>query len=244
MDRTDAFARLAALQESVRLAMTPARSIYDPKGVADLFRRYLRVRDALRADLPALFDDLPVWGSDTSASYSFDDMIRLFRDIQYCLTVLSTAASPPAAVPMSVTREGVFLAGQHFDALQRIREIVDTARSSIVIVDGYVDAKVLDLLTAKSPSVTARLLTKGVSPALSAAASAFNKQYGGLSIRTSNAFHDRFVIVDDQDFYHFGASLKDAGNRGFMFSRIEESHVVGAVRVALAKEWQAATIVV
>ncbi|MDE3034392.1 MAG: hypothetical protein KGJ14_00345, partial [Nitrospirota bacterium] len=71
---------------------------------------------------------------------------------------------------------------------------------------------------------------------------AFNKPYGMLSVRTSDVFHDRFVIIDDRDFYHFGASIKDLGRRGFMFSRIEETLVVDELRKQWTNEWKKAKV--
>jgi hypothetical protein len=142
---------------------------------------------------------------------------------------------------MTVTREGVFFSGQQFDALRRITEILAPAKSAIVIVDGYVNEEVLDLLSTKGGRVEVRILTREVPPPLAVAARRFNQQFGRLSIRTSAAFHDRFVIVDDRDFYHFGVSIKDAGNRGFMFSKIEEPGVIGPLQAAIAQEWQNAT---
>jgi hypothetical protein len=76
---------------------------------------------------------------------------------------------------------------------------------------------------------------------LKTAAEAFNRQYGGLETRMSRAFHDRFVFVDETDFYHFGASLKDLGNRGCMFSRIEEQDVIDALQSKWTQEWAKAT---
>jgi len=118
------------------------------------------------------------------------------------------------------------LRANNFDAVQRITGILAQAETTILIVDGYIDASLLELLSAKKPVVEVRMMTKSVSPSVKQLAIAFNKQYGKLSIRTSIAFHDRFVVIDDHEFYHFGASLKDAGRHGFMFSRIEEPRVI------------------
>lgn len=75
--------------------------------------------------------------------------------------------------------------------------------------------------------VEVNILTKNVTPKLKATALAFNQQYGKLSIQKSNAFHDRYIIIDKSDFYHFGTSIdKHLGNRGFMFSRIEEPEII------------------
>ena len=49
----------------------------------------------------------------------------------------------------------------------------------------------------------------------------FNAQYGGLSVKTSMAFHDRFLIIDDKEPYLIGASLKDLGRKCFGFTKME-----------------------
>ena len=46
------------------------------------------------------------------------------------------------------------------------------------------------------------------------------------------------------DFYHFGASIKDLGTRGFMFSKIEEPTVINALNQQWSKEWDAGTLVI
>ena len=41
-----------------------------------------------------------------------------------------------------------------------------------------------------------------------------------MQVRTSDRFHDRFLILDET-VYHLGASLKDLGKKLFAFSRME-----------------------
>ena len=141
------------------------------------------------------------------------------------------------AQAVSIEREGLFVAGQHFDALQLAVQLLSRAQTSIVLIDAYIDHRVLRLLSGKRETVRVSILTRTLPGDVKAAAGAFNKQYGPLEIRTSDAFHDRFLIIDDKDFYHFGASLKDLGNRGFMFSRIEEPAVMELLRTQFAVEW-------
>ena len=62
--------------------------------------------------------------------------------------------------------------------------------------------------------------------------------------RTSDTFHDRFVVVDNAEFYHLGASTKDLGMRGFMYSRIEEQAIIDLLRQKLDKEWKRANQVI
>jgi hypothetical protein len=54
----------------------------------------------------------------------------------------------------------------------------------------------------------------------------FNEQYGKLEMKMSNDFHDRFLIIDQNELYHIGASLKDLGKKCFAFSVIEEKNLL------------------
>ena len=145
---------------------------------------------------------------------------------------------------MEATSEGVFFRGEYYDAMRYVQRIISAANESITVIDNYVDENVLDLLSNKASTISVNILTKAVSSALKMAAIAFNKQYGGLSIRESNAFHDRFIIINESDYYHFGASIKDLGSKGFMFSRIEEPKVVRDLRNRFVREWGAANVVI
>lgn len=143
---------------------------------------------------------------------------------------------------MKITREGLFSSGQVFDAIQLVADIFSCAKQSIMIVDNYIDEKVMSLMTTKDSKVEVKIITRKVSPAFRTKANEFNKQYGGLSIRLSMEFHDRFVIIDGVDFYHFGASIKDLGKKGFMFSRIEEPEITKSLSLKLTQEWKKAKI--
>ncbi len=222
------------------------------ESVRVVYVRYAELRMILQSLYPSLFADLqeqpipPKVGTGSGSPITDVYYVKsLVYDINYCLDLLSFVVNP--AVPSAtVTREGVFFTGQFFDALLKITDLITQAQKNIVLIDGYINEDVLKLLTAKSDAATGSILTnsKSVSPALTTAATAFNKQYRGLNIRTSQAFHDRFVIIDDRDFYHFGASIKDLGNRGFMFSRIEEPIVITSLRHEFANEWARASVVV
>jgi hypothetical protein len=160
--------------------------------------------------------------------------------------VLKPVVPASADTDIKLSREGVFFKGQHFDAMRFVGRVLSQATASILIVDGYPGEALLGLLAEKGASVTVRILTKPeqATGKLKTLVDAFNKQHGGLSVRASAAFHDRFVVVDDRDFYHFGASLKDVGSKGFMFSVIEEPAVVAAVRQAVEEDWDSATPIV
>lgn len=253
MEIPEIIAKLTALHNSLESWLENPRARYfDPKNTLDLFKRFIPIREELRSSYSSLFEDLPL-REEPKPSGTTDHEGRgyierhhfelLRRDVNYCLDLLS--AQPTVYVPsMTISREGVFFAGQYFDALQKVTGIIEDANARIDIIDAYVNPDVLSLLTRKKPSVAVNILTKSVDPALKTASTAFNKQYGKLQIRTSDAFHDRFIIIDSKDFYHFGASIKDVGKRGFMFSRIEEEDVIKAIGKKLGEEWNGATVII
>jgi hypothetical protein len=139
-------------------------------------------------------------------------------------------------------REGIFHEGQYYDAQRVVKDIFLDAQKRIAIIDNYISEMVFDLLVTKKPAVEVSILTQSITPDIRAAAIAFNKQYGNLSIRTSKNFHDCFVITDDHNFFHFGASIKDLAKRVFMFSRIEEQEIINSIKAKFDQEWRAASI--
>lgn len=246
MGRHEILSKLKALRNNVaKFIEKRSARFFDARDVIDLFHRYISIYDELLSKYPSLFSDLPTRDiPKPSNTADFNGrgyitrhpLVILLRDIEYCIDIFSNM--PSVDIPsMKVSREGIFFAGQYFDALLKAEEILSKANQSIWIIDGYINPDVLALLTTKKSSVKAKILTKEVPPAVKTAIVAFNKQYGNLSIRTSQTFHDRFIIIDDSDFYHFGASIKDLGNRGFMFSRIEESQIIDALRTKWTEEW-------
>lgn len=100
--------------------------------------------------------------------------------------------------------------------------MIKKARKSILLIDNYVDESALDLLTKKKKNVEVVILTKNLSKALKQDAKKFNAQYPKISIKEFDKAHDRFLIIDDKDIYHFGASLKDLGKKWFAFNKFEE----------------------
>ncbi|MBQ0104406.1 MAG: ORF6N domain-containing protein, partial [Prevotellaceae bacterium] len=117
--------------------------------------------------------------------------------------------------------EGIFYEGEVFSARAFIEDLIKSAKQSVIIVDAYIDASILELLTVRNDGVTASVYTESITPALQCAWQLYNRQYPADQItlqRYSSKFHDRFIIIDDT-VYHVGASLKDLGKRLFAFTR-------------------------
>ena len=132
-----------------------------------------------------------------------------------------------------------FTEGQYFDAFTAIKECIKEAKISIVLIDGYIDVNNLAFFPGKEPTIKLRLLTKSKSmdASLQRAIELYNKQYENLKINSSENYHDRFLILDDRIFYHIGASIKDAGNKTFMYSKIQDEDIMNLIRKKLSHEW-------
>lgn len=141
---------------------------------------------------------------------------------------------------VTISPEGIFFSGQYFDALLKVNSIVSNAKSEIILIDNYVDENILHLLASKNSAVHCKILTlpQSLNSSLNSFILAFNKQYKNLEVKSSNKFHDRFLIIDKNEFFHFGASLKDVGNKGFMFSKIDEDFIKKLLLQEFEKEWR------
>lgn len=117
--------------------------------------------------------------------------------------------------------EGVFYDGQLFDAYKFVADLIRTATTSLILIDNYIDDTVLTLFTKRIPGVTATIYTAQISKQLSLDLQRHNSQYEPIDIRQFNQSHDRFLIIDEKELYHIGASLKDLGKKWFAFSRIQ-----------------------
>ena len=116
-------------------------------------------------------------------------------------------------------KQGIFYNGQMFDAYLFISDLVKSAKKSIILIDNYIDESVLTLFS-KNTNINITIYTKIISKQLKLDIEKYNKQYNNLELKSTKSFHDRFMIIDDDNIYHIGASLKDLGNKVFAFSKI------------------------
>lgn len=121
-------------------------------------------------------------------------------------------------------KQGIFFEGQIFDAYIFISYIIKSAKSSIKIIDNYIDDSVLTHLS-KNQNVKTTIYTSIISKELKLDVEKYNKQYKAIELKNFKNSHDRFIIIDDEVVYHLGASLKDLGKKWFAFSKLDNSTV-------------------
>lgn len=123
-------------------------------------------------------------------------------------------------------KQKIFFNGQIYDSYSLIIDIIKSAKTKILIIDNYIDDSILKMLSKKNKNVEVVILTSQNCNLNKLDISRFNKQYPSLKISYTNKFHDRFIIIDNKELYHSGASLKDLGKKCFAISKIEDMEYV------------------
>ena len=143
------------------------------------------------------------------------------------------AAEPPL--------QGVFYDGQLWDARALVLKLVARAKRSLILIDNWATAETLDLFAKKRKDVKVTVITsehykKNIPhhQISDADIETFNAQYPKLSVRYSETFHDRFLIIDDKELYLIGASLKDLGKKCFAFTKLDPGAIRGIKKSAFS----------
>lgn len=116
--------------------------------------------------------------------------------------------------------EGIFYNGQIFEAYAFATNLIRSAKHSLTLIDNYIDESVLLMLSKRNTGVTAEVFTQNINRQLQLDLERHNSQYPPIDIRTYRQCHDRFLIIDNTEVYHIGASLKDLGRKMFAFCKM------------------------
>ena len=123
-------------------------------------------------------------------------------------------------------KQRVFFEGQIYDAYSLIIDIIKKANKKILIIDNYIDDSILKMLTKKKNNVEVVILTSDKSNINNLDIQKFNKEYSMLNVAKTNKFHDRFIVIDNKEMYHLGASIKDFGKKCFGINKIEDIEII------------------
>ena len=117
--------------------------------------------------------------------------------------------------------EGIFHDGEIYGAYSFVSDLIRSAKTRIVLIDNYIDDRVLTMLDKRNDGVKATIYTKNFTKQLSLDIAQHNKQFAPIDVEPFNLSHDRFMIIDDV-VYHIGASLKDLGKAWFAFTKMND----------------------
>lgn len=126
-------------------------------------------------------------------------------------------------------KQRIFFDGQIYVAFSFIVDLIKKAQNKLMLIDNYVDTNTLNLLCKKNKGVSVLIAGAGNGSLTIKDISKFNAQYNGLTVKTRNDFHDRFLIIDNSEVYLIGASIKDAGKKSFGITKIEDQTIIDSI---------------
>jgi len=162
-----------------------------------------------------------IWATNTLKSYllkgyviqdRIENMEKKLFEHDHKIEFLLNTNLPP--------NQGIFYDGQLFDAHVFVAKIMKSAKKSILLFDNYIDETVLLQLSKREKGVKVVIYTKNNTKQLQLDLERFNKQYEPIEVVEFSKSHDRFLIIDETEVYHIGASLKDLGKKWFAFSKL------------------------
>ncbi|MCL2384154.1 MAG: ORF6N domain-containing protein [Oscillospiraceae bacterium] len=127
-------------------------------------------------------------------------------------------------------KQKIFFEGQIYDSYKLIIDIIKRAKCKIVIIDNYISDDVLKMLTKKNKDVEVVIITLDMGNVSKLDIQKFNQEYPVLRIARTKKFHDRFIIIDNEELYHCGASIKDLGKKCFAISKMENTEIINIMK--------------
>ena len=121
--------------------------------------------------------------------------------------------------------EGIFYKDQVYDAYQFVANLIKKATKSIILVDNYIDDAVLTLLSKRNEKCKAIIYTKRLSKEVKLDLEKHNKQYPAIKVKKLQDIHDRFLIIDKNEIYHNGASIKNLGEKLFAITKMDKRNL-------------------
>ena len=115
----------------------------------------------------------------------------------------------------------IFYEGQIYDSYSLLIDILSKAKKEIIIIDNYAGKKLFDII--KNINVKVKIYTENID---NISKEKYEKQYNNLEIINTHIFHDRFIIIDNKELYHSGASFKDLGKKCFAITKIEDNSIL------------------
>ena len=118
---------------------------------------------------------------------------------------------------IDIFKDKIFYNNELFEGYSFIKNLLNTANNRIIIIDGYLDYSVLEMMNDINVDITIYIASH--TPITNREISLFQTNHSLNVIRTNN-YHDRFIIIDDE-LYSVGSSIKDIGKKISHISKLE-----------------------
>lgn len=139
--------------------------------------------------------------------------------------------------------EQIFPKGTQYEGFKEIKRILAAAKSTIFIVDNYVDESLLQILEALPSRPMVQVLTAKASSDFKVAVTKFRSQYRqSIEVKLhQREIHDRAIIIDKTDFYVLGASIKNIGEKLSLINKLTDLEITRRLWSTLQTAWDSAS---
>ena len=136
------------------------------------------------------------------------------------------------------SNEIIFMNGEIIEAKSTYQRVYNRAKTSIYIIDDYIDINTLNLLSTIHANVRVVVFSDNVGHYLHKNdIDAFRREFPEIQIefyKTRGIIHDRFIVIDygtdSETIYHCGPSSKDAGKSIAGISEFRDKSVLKTMR--------------
>ncbi len=121
----------------------------------------------------------------------------------------------------------IYFQGQIYDAYSKIVDIFKMAKEELIIIDGYADKIVLDII--RNIKVPVTLIVKKNRCLKEIDIKKYQEQYHNLKIKYNEDYHDRYFIIDKKIIYHCGTSINHIGSKTFSINLLTDDDIKNAL---------------
>ena len=130
------------------------------------------------------------------------------------------------------------LDGEMLDTLIVITRIIETAKESIIVIDPYVDVRTLNAFKYKNKDIPLRIITSYKTSLSNIDLEIFTEKSGDLFIERDESYHDRYLIIDNEVFYHIGGSVNYLGKRVSQITFITDKDIIETLRNRVVRKYE------
>ena len=121
--------------------------------------------------------------------------------------------------PKTIVKNYIFFEGEFYDAYSILLDILNMSKKEIIIIDNYVGKELLDILKSIERKII--IISKNIDNILK---KKYESQYKNITFISNDSFHDRFIILDKNELYVCGSSLKDIGKKSFYIGKVNDKY--------------------
>lgn len=179
-----------------------------------------------------------IWFSVTLSGYIHRDNCVYIDDEIRMLNELIQEINPDSLKKARNTKEEIhFSEGQQVTAANHIYKIMSLAKKSLKIIDSYLDNTIFEFICSLDPGLEYHMITKNPKSIFDYLLRLSKEEGLKIEVRKSDSFHDRYLIIDNNDVWHLGASIKDAGKKDFTMKKLTDEEEIGKLIARFDEEW-------